>query len=162
MKYSKRKLTFFIFEVLFTVAFPVVIGILSCVDKGLKVRIGVYGITLAILLFYVIKKLFINKRLEALKGLTVHLKSELMIETDVAKINNIKRALAKAQVFETIATAITPIGLLSVFLLVSKSIETGFARLSGAVGLILLSLIIGTVFAALNASVVISKNGNEQ
>ena len=162
MKYSKIKLTFFIFEVLFSVVFPILIGILSCIDKGLKVRLGAYCLTLAIIIFYVIKKTFINRRLEALKGLTVHLKSELMIETDSAKINNIKRALARAQVFGVIASAITPIGLTGIFFIVSKSIEEGFAHLSGAVGLIFLSLIIGTVFAALNASVVISNNGDER
>lgn len=162
MKYSKRKLTFFIFEVLFSVVIPILIGISSCMDKGLKVRIGAYGITLAIILFYLIKKLFINKRVENLKGFTVHLKSELAIETDAVKINNIRRALAKAQVFEVIATAITPIGLLSVFLLVSKSIEAGIAHLSGAVGLILLSVIIGTIFAVLNASVIRCGNGDAQ
>ena len=161
MKYSKKKLTFLILEIIFSAVLPVLIGVLSCVDKGLKMRLTVYGITLAIITFYVIKKLFINRRLEYLKGLTVHLKSELMIETDPLKLNNIKRALARAQVFEVIATAITPIGLLSVFLIVSKSIEEGFARLSGSIGLILLSIIIGTVFAAFNASVVNCRNGEE-
>ena len=162
MKYSKRKVAFIVLEFLFTVAVPVAICIMSCVDNGLKVRLGIYGTVLAVAVFYVIKKLFINRRLATLKGLSVHLKSELMIETDDEKVANIKRALSRAQVFEVLATSITPIGLLAVFLTVSKCIEDGFTKLSGTLGLILLSVVIGTVFAVLNASLIESRYGSKR
>jgi|GEM_PF-6269387 len=165
MKYTKKKLAYFMLETLFSLVVPVVLTVHECMTcSSARVRIGVFGAAVALIAYYAVKRLFIDKRIAELKGKIVHLKSELIIETDAAKIVNIEKALGRAQALEVVTSSIVPIGLLAVFFFVAKSVEAGLANFAGTVGFILLSAVVGSVFAVLNALTVASKNrsGNNE
>lgn len=153
-----KKTIYTICEALFYLAVPLFI-IFSQYHKiyDSYFKIGLTGIMLIIVVFFIFKKLFVNRYLEELKGQIINFKSDLKIETDAGKIANIRRELARAKTYDILFNSAPTVAILGVFIFISKALESELIKLSGALGFILLSVIIGIVFSILNARTV--RNG---
>lgn len=82
----------------------------------------------------------------------------MRVKTDAAEVTNIENAIKNLGTAEVILNAVVPLLLMGLVILCCKVMEAGLVRLSGTCGFILVSFVVGTVFAVLDAREVVSKH----
>lgn len=163
MKWTKKKIAFNILQLIFYGVIPLVLifltyGSVGNGAAGLGFKIAAPGIILLILVFLCFKRLFINKRMSDAREQLNNLKADLKVKTDAAEVRNIETAIKNLGTVEVVLNSIVPILLTGLMIICCKVMEAGLVRLSGTCGFILISFVIGTVFAVLDAREVVSKH----
>lgn len=163
MKLTKKKLIYNILEVLFIGIAPLIFVIMQYGNIGntkeaVGFRIEITGIMLAVIIFMIIKKVFINRKLaDNHQQLNTQL-ADLKIETDSGKIANLEKSIKDYKTLEIVANAILPILFFVALVIASKALEQQLIKLSAVLVCITVSYIIGTVFGVLGAREITSKN----
>ena len=162
MKWTKKKIAYNVMQLVFYGVVPLALIFLTYVSVGndaaaLGFKIAAPGIILLTLVFLCFKRLFINKRLENARAQLNSLKADLRVKTDAAEVTNIENAIKNLGTAEVILNAVVPLLLMGLVILCCKVMEAGLVRLSGTCGFILVSFVVGTVFAVPDASEVVSK-----
>ena len=148
-----RKLVFTVLEIIFVAVVPAVLVTINYVtwqpEAAFKISLG--GVLLFLLLFYIIKKVLINKYLERLKAtITQHL-ADLKVEPDPERAKSLVEALKRERSIECLLNFIIPALLLALLFIICKALEAAAIKMSGTVGFIAASEIIGLVFSILSA-----------
>lgn len=149
-----RKLVFMICEVAFVAVIPAVLITVNYVTwqpEAAAFKISLGGVLLALLVFYLVKKLLINKYLERLKATITQHAADLRVEPDKEKIEALKEALKREKTIECLLNFVIPALLLALLFVVCKSLEAAAVKMSGTVGFIAASEIVGLVFSILSA-----------
>lgn len=151
---SKKKLAFTIFEVLFVAVIPLALVITNYSSWGTEAntfKIAFTGILLLFFVFYIIKKIILNTYIERARAMLTQHKADMKVETDASKKEKLMQAIKRGQAFETIITYIFPFLLLGGLYVLSQALETAAVQLSGTIGLISASVVIGFLFSMLAA-----------
>ena len=159
MKLTKKKLVYLLLELFFIAIVPVVLVVLQygkIADE--KFMIGLTGILLLLVIFIICRKVVLRRWLENLRGQIVNFQSDLKTENDEGKIANIERELKSARTVEVLFNAVMPLMFLVLMVYMCKALEAQLVELSGVLGFIAVSFVVGTVFSVLSAREVVSKN----
>ncbi len=154
MKPTKKKLVFTVFEIVFVAVVPVVliaVNYMSWTSEAAGFKISLGGVLLALLVFYIVKKLVLNKYVERLKTTITQHAADLKIEVDKEKVESLKEELRKEKTIESIINFVIPALLLAGLFVLCKALEIAAVKMSGTVGLIAVSEVIGLLFSVLSA-----------
>lgn len=167
MRWTKKKIAYNVLQLVFYGLAPMVLvfflyGNLGHTKEAVGFKIAAPGILLFILVFVCFKRLFINKKLQDAHSQLTQLKADLKVKTDNAEVTNIENAIKNLGTAEVLMNAIVPILLLLLGILCCKVMEAQLVKLSGTCGFILLSYLVGTVFATLDAREVRSRHKAEE
>lgn len=151
---TKKRIVFLILEVLFVAVVPlilIVINYSSWGEEAQTFKIAFTGILLAFFVLYITKKIFLNTYLERARATLTQHKADLRVETEKEKRENLVNAVKRGQTFETVLTYIFPFLLLAGLYVLAQALETAAVKLSGTVGLVAVSMLIGFVFSLFGA-----------
>ena len=152
MKWTKKKIVFTVFEIIFVAIVPsalVIVNNLSWGDGITPFKIYLGAILLLLLVYYIVKKTILNKYIERLKAMSAQHLADLKVEVDAEKKKRIREELRRERTIESLLSFVIPLLLLALFFVVCKTLESSMVKLSGTVGIIGASEIIGAVFSVL-------------
>lgn len=151
---NKKKIAFTVLEILFVLVVPLILIIVNYSSWGedaAAFKIAFSGILLVFVVLFIVKKVILNTYLErARQTLTQH-KADLKVETDEGKRENLVNAVKRGQMLETVITYVFPFLLLGGLYVLAQALETAAVQLSGTVGLIAASVLVGFLFGLLAA-----------
>lgn len=151
---KKKKIAFTVLETLFVAVVPLVLVIVNYASWGQEAqafKIAFTGILLAAVVLYAAKKILLNGYLERARQMLTQNKADLRIETDECKREKLIAAVKRGQTFETAINYLFPLLLLAGLYVLSQALETAAVKLSGTVGWIAVSMLIGFAFGLLAA-----------
>lgn len=154
MKWTKKKIVFTVLEITFVAVVPVVliaVNYISWTSEAAGFKISLGGILLALLVFYIVKKLVLNKYTERLKTTITQHMADLKIEVDKDKVESLKEELRKEKTIESLINFVIPALLLAGLFVLCKALEIAAVKMSGTVGLIGASEVVGLLFSVLSA-----------
>ncbi len=151
MKLTKKRVIFFILHCLFSAVVPIALVIarystIGNTGQAVGFKVSITGILLLIFVFWVIKKLFIDRRLDDLKQQGNVMLAELKTETDPAKLANIEKALKSVKTIEAIFSSVIPMLFIVAGIVAFKALEAQLIKLSATLGFIAVSYFIGLIF----------------
>ncbi len=164
MKMTKKRLAFFLLHVIFSAVVPLVFVIVrySTMENtrgAVGFKISITGILLLIFVFWVIKKLFIDRKLTDLKAQSNIMIANLKTKQDPAEIAALERELRKIKTVEAIFSSIIPLLFIVAAFVAFKALEAQLVTLSATLGYIGLSYGVGLIFNVLYSREVHAKNG---
>ncbi len=163
MKTTTKKIIFTILELVFIAVIPIILVIWNYSNIGnsaqaLNFKIGMTGIMLIMFILIFLKKIYLDKYNEQLFQQENNLLSDLRIENDLEKLNNIVRELKGIRTIRNILSSIFPIIFMAIIYIACLALEARLIKLSGVVGLIAISYVIGTIFGIFSAREIKVKN----
>lgn len=116
MRWTKKRVLYTVLEGFFLFVAPIIIiwaqyGGASGTAFKISLTLGKVSITLIVLLiivFYIAKKVFIERRIERMRTQSIQLEADLKVEPDAAKITNIENELKFLRVVEYLLAIIIP------------------------------------------------------
>lgn len=156
MKWTGKKIAYNVLQLVFYGVVPLVLifllyGNMGHTKEAVGFKIAAPGILLTVLVFLCLKKLFVNRRIADAHAQLNQLKADLKVKTDPAEVANIENAIKSLGTLEVVLNAVVPILLFMLLITACKAMEAQIVRLSGTCGFILLSYLLGMVFAILDA-----------
>ena len=144
-----RKIILTTIEVVFVLIVPVILILMNYSSWGEGtggLKIGLSGILLLLVVFYFLKKVVLKKHFDRLKdSVTQHL-ADLKVETNEERKQALKERIKFERTIECIINFIMPALLLAALFILCQALESAAVKISGTIGLIAISEIIG--FAA--------------
>ena len=160
MKRTWKGRLLFLGELLFIAVLPLVIVFLgygSWEPEAKKFKIGFGIIIVAIIIFWIAKRVWINPWLKKMNTKAANLEAMLEAENDTGKIDNIEESLRKVRFTETLMNWILPAAALIALFMASRALERSIVKFSGIIGFIAISEFVGCCFSLLRALSVESK-----
>lgn len=162
MKLTKKRLVFFLLHALFSAILPIALVIVQYSNIGntkaaVGFKISITGILLLIFLFWIIKKLFIDRKLADLKAQSNVMLADLKTKQDEAELKALEREIRGMRTTEAVLNSIMPLLFLIAALTAFKALETQLVKLSGTLGWITLSFCVGIIFNVLYSREVCAK-----
>lgn len=162
MKLTKKRVIFFILQVIFSAIAPIILVIIQYSNIGntkeaIGFKISITGIILLIFLFWVIKRLFIDKKLADLKMQCNVMLADLKTKQNEAEIKALEYEIKNIRTLEAVLNSILPILFLGATFIAFKALEDQLVKLSSTLGWIIVSFCIGTIFNVLYSREVHSK-----
>ena len=149
-----KKIVFTVGEVVFVVLIPAILVIMNYTSWGsgtLGFKISLSGIVLLLVVYVFLRKVILKKRFDRLRdSLTQHM-ADLKVETDEEKKKALKDRIKFERTIECVLNFITPALLLGALFVLCQALETAAVKMSGTVGFIAASEIVGFVFSILEA-----------
>ena len=164
MKMTKKRLAFFLLHLLFSAVVPIVLVIvrystITNTKAAIGFKISITGILLLIFVFWVIKKLFIDKKLTDLKAQGNIMLADLKTKQDPAELAAIEKELKKIKTTEALFGSIIPLLFIVAAVIAFKALEAQLVTLSATLGYIGISYAVGLVFNVLYSREIHAKNG---
>ncbi|WP_251183085.1 hypothetical protein [Anaerocaecibacter muris] len=164
MKMTKKRLAFFLLHLLFSAVVPIVLVIvrystITNTKAAIGFKISITGILLLIFIFWVIKKLFIDRKLTDLKAQGNIMLADLKTKQDPAEIAAIEKELKKIKTAEALFGSIIPLLFIVAAVIAFKALEAQLVTLSATLGYIGISYGVGLVFNVLYSREIHAKNG---
>lgn len=163
MKLTKKRIIFFILHLLFSAVIPIALVIVrysTIANTGAAVgfKISITGILLLIFVFWVIKKLFIDRKLSDLKAQSNVMFADLKTKQDPAEIAALEKELKNIRTIEVIFSSLIPLLFIVAAIVAFKALEAQLVTLSATLGYIAISFFIGLVFNILYSREIHAKN----
>lgn len=151
MKLTKKRIIFFILHLLFSAVIPIALVIVrysTIENTGAAVgfKISITGILLLIFVFWVVKKLFIDRKLADLKAQSNVMLADLKTKQDPAEIAALEKELKNIRTIEVIFSSLIPLLFIVAAIIAFKALEAQLVTLSATLGYIAISFFIGLVF----------------
>ena len=164
MKMTKKRLAFFLLHLLFSAVAPIVLVIvrystITNTKAAVGFKISITGILLLIFIFWVIKKLFIDRRLTDLKAQGNIMLANLKTKQDPAELAAIEKELKKIKTAEALFGSIIPLLFIVAAVIAFKALEAQLVTLSATLGYNGISYGVGLVFNVLYSREIHTKNG---
>ena len=164
MKMTKKRLAFFLLHLLFSAVAPIVLVIvrystITNTKAAVGFKISITGILLLIFIFWVIKKLFIDRRLTDLKAQGNIMLANLKTKQDPAELAAIEKELKKIKTAEALFGSIIPLLFIVAAVIAFKALEAQLVTLSATLGYIGISYGVGLIFNVLYSREIHAKNG---
>ncbi len=164
MKMTKKRLAFFLLHLLFSAVVPIVLVIvrystITNTKAAIGFKISITGILLLIFVFWVIKKLIIDKKLTDLKAQGNIMLADLKTKQDPAELAAIEKELKKIKTTEALFGSIIPLLFIVAAVIAFKALEAQLVTLSATLGYIGISYAVGLVFNVLYSREIHAKNG---
>lgn len=163
MKLTKKRIIFFILHLIFSAVIPIALVIVrysTIANTGAAVgfKISITGILLLIFVFWVIKKLFIDRKLSDLKAQSNVMFADLKTKQDPAEIAALEKELKNIRTIEVIFSSLIPLLFIVAAIVAFKALEAQLVTLSATLGYIAISFFIGLVFNILYSREIHAKN----
>ena len=163
MKLTKRRIAFFFLHIFFVAVVPLGLIIYQYSTIGdtraeVGFQISISGVLLLLLVFWIVKKVFIDRRLADLNTQANVMIADLKTESDPTRVKELEREIKNVRTYETIINAVIPLLFIVAVILCFRALEAQLIRLSATLGFIAVSFVIGTVFGVLHARQVKGKN----
>ena len=164
MKMTKKRLAFFLLHLLFSAVVPIVLVIvrystITNTKAAIGFKISITGILLLIFVFWVIKKLIIDKKLTDLKAQGNIMLADLKTKQHPAELAAIEKELKKIKTTEALFGSIIPLLFIVAAVIAFKALEAQLVTLSATLGYIGISYAVGLVFNVLYSREIHAKNG---
>lgn len=160
MRRTKSLIAYTVLQALFTAVVPLVL--LFCTygrtDAGLAYKLPLAAVIVAVVVVWIAKNTLLKPRIARLTAKIAQHEGDLSVEADQAKITNLETELKAERTAEVVLNAIMPLLILVGLLVLCKALENAVIVLSGAVGLTLMSFVVGTLFGILAARQVVGKH----
>lgn len=162
MKVTKKRLIFFILHALFSAVIPIILVIIQYSNIGdtkaaVGFKIGITGILLLLFLFWVIKKLFVDRKLSDMKSQCNIMLADLKTKQDKTELKALEREIKNIRTIEAVLNSIMPLLFLIAALTAFNALEAQLVKLSATLGWITISFCIGIVFNVLYSREVFAK-----
>lgn len=144
-----RKIVFTVLEILFVAAVPAALIVWNYSTWGegtTGFKISVTGILLLIIVFFVLKAVFLNRYLKRMSDRAAQHEADLKVETDEEKKENLRKALHTERSIEALLSYVMPLLAVAGLYVLALVLESAAVRLSGTFGLCAASMVIGFVF----------------
>lgn len=160
----KKYITYTVLQALFTAVAPLVFILCEYADTsgGLKFKLPLGGIMLIVVMLLIAKNTFLKPRIAKLTAAIAQHESDLKVESDEGKINNLISELKRERTVMYVFNGVLPVLILGAMLIAAKALESAAMKLSGAIGFSLGSFVLGTVFGVLAARCVWAKHGGDK
>ncbi len=163
MKMTKKRVVFFVLHLLFSAVVPIALVIarystIGNTNGAVGFKVSITGILLLIFVFWVIKKLFIDRKLESLKAQSNVMLADLKTKQDPAELAALEKELKSIKTIEAIFSSIIPLLFLAAGFVAFKALEAQLVKLSATLGYITVSFFIGLVFNILYSREIHAKN----
>ena len=153
-KKSPLRWIYFILELLFIGGVPallIVLNYASWNEAATGFKIGFTGILLLIIVYFILKKLVFKQRIEKMKAALTQHEADLAVENDPEKIENLVAEVRKGKTIETIMNYIPVFLILIGIYLMAQALEKASVVLSGTIGFVLASVMIGFLVSIIEA-----------
>lgn len=167
MKVTKKRVVFFILHLAFSALIPIALVIVRYSNIGdtseaVGFKISITGILLLIFIFWIIKKLFIDRKLADLKAQSNVMLADLKTKQDPNELAAIEKELKSIKTIEAVFGSIIPLLFIIAAIIAFKALEAQIVTLSSTLGLIAVSYAIGMVFNVLYSREIHAKNKAEE
>ena len=162
----KARITFFILHLFFAAVVPMVLVIVQYSTIGdtraeVGFRISITGILLLLLVFWIIKKIFINRKLQDLNTQANVMTADLKTEQDATRAKALEKEIKNARTIETIINHIMPLLFIVAVIIAFRALEAQLIRLSATLSLIAISFVVGAFFSVMHTRCVRGKGGKK-
>ena len=146
MKRSAKSWVFFALQILFMLVVPCVFIWLQSGSLESGYKVSVTAIMLTILIFWVFKKVFLNKWLNSFDQKIINIETNALTITDKNAIETNKKAWRSYSVIQLAFNVIIPLLIFILAIITIKVVEQGLIKLFGCLIFCLVSIIIGFIF----------------
>lgn len=164
MRKTKSLIAYTVLQALFTAVVPLVL--LFCeygrTDEGLAYKLPLAAVLVAVVVMWIGKNTLLKPRIAKLTANIAQHEGDLKVASDPSAIANLETELKAERTAEVVLNAVMPLLVLVGLLVLCKALESAVIVLSGAVGLTLVSFVIGTLFGVLAARSVVGKHHEEE
>jgi hypothetical protein len=166
MKMTKKRLAFFLLHIAFSAVVPIVLIFVQYSNIGntrgaVGFKISITGILLLIFMFWIIKKLFIERKLADLKAQSNVMLADLKTKQDPAELAALEKELKGIKTVEAIFGSVIPLLFIVAAIIAFKALEAQLVTLSATLAYIAVSYAVGLVFNVLYSREVHAKNGGD-
>ena len=151
---NRAKLIYTILEAVFVAVIPVVLVIYQygyVEPTTAAFKISLTGIILLALVFYAVKRIFMDKRLKDWEAQYNNYISAYKIETDAEKKQRAKEQIQKYQTFTVLLRSFVPLLIFVMIQVLDKAVEQQMITLSSLSGLVTVSFGVGVIFSVMAA-----------
>lgn len=151
---NRAKLIYTILEAVFVAVIPVVLVIYQygyVEPTTAAFKISLTGIILLALVFYAVKRIFLDKRLKDWEAQYNNYISAYKIETDAEKKQRAKEQIQKYQTFTVLLRSFLPLLIFVMIQVLAKAVEQQMITLSSLSGLVTVSFGVGVIFSVMAA-----------
>lgn len=164
MKITKKRVAFFLLHLIFSAVIPIALVIvrystIGNTHEAVGFKVSITGILLLIFVFWVVKKLFIDRRLNDLKAQSNVMLAELKMKQDPSELAAIEKALRSIKTLEAIFSSIIPLLFIVAAFVAFKALEAQLIKLSATLGFIAVSYLIGMIFNVFYSREIHAKSG---
>ena len=151
---NRAKLIYTILEAVFVAVIPVVLVIYQygyVEPTTAAFKISLTGIILLALVFYAVKRIFLDKRLKDWEAQYNNYISAYKIETDAEKKQRAKEQIQKYQTFTVLLRSFIPLLIFVMIQVLAKAVEQQMITLSSLSGLVTVSFGVSVIFSVMAA-----------
>ena len=149
-----KKIIYTVGEIVFVVGVPALLVIMNYSSWGegtTGFKIGLTGIILLLVVYIFLRKVILKKHFDRLKdSITQHL-ADLKVETNEERKKALRDRIKYERTIECVINFITPALLLGALFIVCQALESAAVKMSGTIGFIAASEIVGLVFSILES-----------
>ena len=146
MKRTAKSWVFFALQILFMLLVPCAFIWLQSGSLESGYKVSVTAIMLTILIFWVFKKVFLNKWLNSFDQKIINIETNALTITDKSAIETNKKAWRSYSVIQLAFNVIIPLLIFILAIITIKVVEQGLIKLFGCLIFCLVSIIIGFIF----------------
>ena len=149
-----KKIIYAVGEIVYVVGVParlVIMNYSSWGDGTTGFKIGLSGILLLLLVFFFLRKVVLKKHFDRLRDtITQHL-ADLKVETNEEKKKALKDRIKFERTIECVINFIMPALILALAYILCQALESAAVKMSGTIGFIAASEIVGLIFSILES-----------
>lgn len=146
MKRTKKSWLFLALQIVFMLVIPCVLIWLQYGNLTSKYKISVTGIFALILIFWVFKRIFLNKWIKGVDQKIVNIETNSLSITDIKAIESNKSAWRMYSILQLLISLFIPILLGVLSIITIKTVEEGLIKLYGCLMFCAMSIFIGVIF----------------
>ena len=146
MKRTAKSWVFYALQILFMLVVPCAFIWLQSGSLESGYKVSVTAIMLTILIFWVFKKVFLNKWLNSFAQKIINIETNALTITDKSAIETNKKAWRSYSVIQLAFNVIIPLLIFILAIITIKVVEQGLIKLFGCLIFCLVSIIIGFIF----------------
>lgn len=164
MKMTKKRLVFFLLHIAFSAIVPIALvvaryGTIENTRGAVGFKISITGVLLLLFVFWIIKKLFIDRKLADLKAQGNVMIADLKTKQDSAELAALEKELKSIKTVEVVFSSVIPLLFITMGMIAFKALEAQLVTLSATLGYIAVSYAVGLVFNVLYSREIHAKNG---
>jgi hypothetical protein len=149
MKRTGKAWIFFVLEIIFILVVPCVLVWVQYGDLAKSYKVSVTAIMLIMLIFWLFKRLLLNKWLKTLDNKIVNIEANALSITETSAIETTKKAWRNYSIMQLLFNSIIPLLIMVLSVLTIQTVEKGLIKLYGCLIFCLVSVFVGVVFRVL-------------
>lgn len=146
MKRTIKSWIFFVLEIGFMLIVPCALVWLQYGDLSQRYKVSVTAIILTILIFWVFKKILLNRWVKTLDTKIINIEANALSITEQSAIETNKKAWRFCTMMQLLFSSIIPLLIMVLAVLTIQTVEKGLIKLYGCLMFCLISIFLGVIF----------------